>query len=368
MALAAAGLKTHIWNNNFKSMALLVAYPFILMGIVWLCFFAAGNFTPHGPVSGAGAMDMPVSFANNLLYDFWPTIVTICAIWFLIAWFFHTNMIRKLSHSHPVTRADEPELYNLLENLSITAGMPTPRLEIIESHARNAFASGISQKTFTVTVTRGLMNSLTKDELEAVLAHELTHIINRDVRLLIITVIFTGMIGFAAQLAWSNIRYGIIFRGGRGNNKGGGVLMILAIAVILWVGYLATLFMRFAISRGREYMADAGAVELTKNPSAMMRALMRISGRAKIPETTDDIAMMCIENASPFLGLFATHPPIERRIRAISDMTGEVIPDSASLPPVGRENSFQTNEGSADKKGNPWLTRTRGGRKKTPWG
>lgn len=127
------------------------------------------------------------------------------------------------------------------------------------------------------------MNSLSKDELEAVLAHELTHILNRDVRLLIVTVIFTGMIGFAAQLVWSSIRYGLIFGGGgRGNNRGGGVIIMLAIAVVLWVGYMATLLMRFALSRRREFMADAGAVELTKNPSAMMRALMRIAGRDQI--------------------------------------------------------------------------------------
>lgn len=364
MALASVGLKTHIWNNNFKSICLLIAYPFVLLGIVWGCAAAVGVLT------GGQREGFAPHFANNIVYDFWPMIVTACVIWFTIAWFFHTRMIRKLSHSHPVTRAQEPELYNLLENLSITAGIPTPRLEIIETHARNAFASGIDQKSFCVTVTRGLMNSLTKDELEAVLAHELAHILNRDVRLLIITVIFTGMIGFAAQLVWSNIRYGLIFSGGRGgnNNRGGGIIVMLAIAVVLWVGYMATLLMRFALSRRREYMADAGAVELTKNPSAMMRALMRISGRDKIPGTTNDIAQMCIENSIPFLGLFATHPPIERRIKAISAVTGESVPDAASLPPVGRGQGFIPDNHGGAENGNPWLTRTRGERKKTPWG
>lgn len=361
MAIAAKGLKTHIWNNNLKSVVLLIAYPFLIMGIVWACAMAVGFISGGGNNQG----NMASVFAGQVLYDFWPMIVTACVIWFTVAWFFHTRMIRSLAHSHPVTRQDEPELYNMLENLSITAGMPMPKLEIIETHARNAFASGIDQKSFTVTVTRGLMNSLTKDELEGVLAHELTHILNRDVRLLIITVIFTGMIGFAAQMVWSNLRYGFIYSGNN-RGKGGGIIIMLAIAVILWLGYMATLLMRFAISRKREYMADAGAVELTKNPSAMMRALMRISGRANIPETTDDIAMMCIENAKPFLGMFATHPPIEKRIRAISEVTGEIIPDSASLPPVKKEEQFGTqSDRSSD---NPWLTRTRGARKHTPWG
>lgn len=357
MALAAKGLKTHIWNNNLKSIVLLVAYPLLLLLILWACGAVIGAFS--GGIDNGYAAD----FGTRIVYDFWPAVLTVCVIWFTIAWFFHTRMVRRLSHSHPVTRKEEPELYNMLENLSITAGIPTPNLEIIETHARNAFASGIDTKSFTVTVTRGLMNSLTKDELEGVLAHELTHILNRDVRLLIITVIFTGMIGFAAQLVWSNIRYGFIYSGNN-RNKSGGIFILLAIAAILWLGYMATLLMRFAISRKREYMADAGAVELTKNPSAMMRALMRISGRAKIPETTDDIAMMCIENAAPFMGMFATHPPIERRIKALSETTGEEIPDSASLPPVGREEQF----GNAEKSDNPWLTRTRGKRKKTPWG
>jgi len=262
--------------------------------------------------------------------------------------------MQKLSHSRPVTRSEEPELYNMLENLCISRGMPLPRLEIIESHARNAFASGISTKSFAVTVTRGLMNSLAPDELEGVLAHELTHIQNRDVRLLIITIIFTGMFGFLAQIIWSNIRYGIFYTRGRNDNKGGAVMAMIVIAVVLWLGYLASLVMRFAISRRREYMADAGAIEMTKNPDAMMRALMRISGRDHIPETTADIAMMCIENHVPFMGVFATHPPIEKRIKAISQSTGTPIPESLpSLPPANKQTRF------SNKRANPWLIRGR---------
>ena len=115
-------------------------------------------------------------------------------------------------------------------------------------------------------------------------------------------------------------------------------------------------------------MADAGAVELTKNPSAMMRALLRISGRDQIPGTTQDIAQMCIENHKAFLGVFATHPPIDKRIAAIAAVTGEDIPDSTSLPPVGRGQGFAADNHDHANAQNPWLTRTRGGRKKTPWG
>jgi heat shock protein HtpX len=350
-----AGLKTHIWNNNLKSIMLLGFYPVLLMALTWLCAYAAGFYMQGGSTAQTGAA---MYFAHGFLYAYWPAILAVVAIWFLVSYFFHTSMIRKLSHAHPVTRQDEPELYNLLENLCIAQGMTMPRLEIIETHARNAFASGIDDRSYGVTVTRGLLNSLTKDEVEAVLAHELTHIKNRDVRLLMVTVIFTGMIGFAAQMVWNSIRFNHIAPRGSRRQGGGGIFLILAIALILWLGYMATLLMRFAILRKREYMADAGAIEMTKNPEAMMSALMRIAGRAQIPETTDDIAMMCIENKKPFLGMFATHPPIEARVQAISQTTGTPLPQLAHAGPADKQARFA----SGSQRHNPWLVRQRGAR------
>jgi len=361
----AAGLQTHIWNNNAKSLGLLAAYPFLIMGIVWLCAAAAAYFmafeqTPQGIAN----------LASSIIEQYWPLITAGVTIWFTLAYFFHTKMVRRMAHSHPVTRADEPALYNLLENLCITAGMPMPKLEIVESHARNAFASGIDQKSFTVTVTRGLLQSLSKDEVEGVLAHELTHIMNRDVRLLIITIIFTGMIGFAAQVMWSQMRYGIwAGRRSSGKGKGNGVIILLAIMAILWVGYFATLFTRFAISRKREYMADAGAVQLTRNPDAMMRALMRIAGKDQIPKIPADITMMCIENRKPFMGLFATHPPIEKRVKSLSQFTNSQIPDLPQLKPfhAPRAERADVLHPPEDNRDN-WTTRKRFNRDRTnPW-
>lgn len=370
MAAAGIGLNTHIWNNNIRSVILLALYPLIIMAMVWavayIVAYANGGYNmvryEDGPNTVWLNVGNPEYVANNIILEYWPAILTVVAVWFMISWLFHTRMIRSLAHSHPVTRQEEPELYNLLENLCISRGMPMPRLEIIETHARNAFASGVDTKSFSVTVTRGLLNSLQKDEVEAVLAHELTHIENRDVRLLIICVIFTGMVGFAAQMVWSNIRYSLLVPRRRGERNGGGVIILIAIAAILWIGYLATLFMRFALSRRREYMADGGAVDKTKNPEAMMRALLRIAGRERIPATPDDIAMMCFENSKPFFGLFATHPPIDERIKAISQVTGTPVPDIRGVP-VGGEKSFHKPQ---DQK-NPWLTRERGPRRKMPW-
>ncbi len=358
MARATVGLSTHVWNNNIKCLLLLGFYPVLIMGMFWLLSFALGVSLPHSSQQKGINWEAISYFANNTVFEYFPLILTAVAIWFIISWFFHTKMIRKLSHSHPVTRQDEPELYNLLENLCISQGMNMPNLEIIETHARNAFASGINEKTFSITLTRGLMNSLSKDEIEGVLAHELSHIINLDVRLLITCVIFTGLFGFLAQLMWSNIRYQIFYTRGNRNNKNSSVMIMVIIAVILWLGYMATLLVRFALSRSREYMADAGAIEMTKNPQAMMSALMRISGRDRIPETTDDIAIMCIENHVPFLGLFSTHPPIKQRIKMISEVTNTPIPDEENFAPISKERSFSIQHNKKQRK-NPWLIRQR---------
>lgn len=366
MAAHAIGLQSHIWNNNLKSIALLCLYPVIMIGmfaaIVYLYSYSTiGGYSNPG-MNGQMLHSLASKRAGNIVAEFWPLIFTIVGGWFMVSYFFHTKMVRALSHSHPVTRKDEPELYNMLENLCISQGIKTPRLEIIESHARNAFASGIDEKSYCVTVTRGLLQSLSKDEVEGVLAHELTHIINRDVRLLIITIIFTSMIGFAAQIAWSTFRYSLWVPRSSSNNKGGGVLLIFGLLAILWIGYFVTLFTRFALSRRREYMADAGAVQMTKNPDAMMRALMRISGMERIPKLPSDVAFMCIENTAPFLGLFATHPPIQDRIEAISQTTATPIPAipqkirapraQAAIPPQPRDN---------------WTTRERFSHRKNPW-
>ncbi len=348
-------------------MVFLGIYPLILIILLWLIgAVIGGGLAPMGVDRQA----MFIAHGNSVVLEYWPLMLTCVSVWFVVAYFFHTKMISKMAHSHPVTRKEEPELYNLLENLCISVGMSMPKLYIIETHARNAFASGVNDKNYAVTVTRGLLNSLRKDEVEGVLAHELTHIRNRDVRLLMICIIFTGMIGFAAQMMWSTIRYNMLMprmrhRSRGGGNRGSALLLFLAIALILWIGYMATLFTRFALSRRREYMADSGAVELTKNPDAMMRALMRIAGMDRMKQTSADIQMMCIENTIPFLGLFKTHPSIQQRVQILSDMTHTPIPDMDIQNPSTSQQPFidskdQTNWLSRDrkfrrKKGNPWV-------------
>ena len=202
--------------------------------------------------------------------------------------------------------------------------MAVPRLYIIDTDAMNAYASGIDKRTYSITVTRALLDRLDDRELEAVLAHELTHILDKDVRLLLITIVFVGAISFIAQLLWRSLRV-MSFRRERGNAG----LVILAAAVVAGIGYLLALVLRFAISRRREYLADAGSVELTKSPEALISALRKISENANVPHVPSEVRQMFIENPlseSSFFNLFATHPPIADRIRVLERLEGTPLP------------------------------------------
>ncbi len=341
MALASVGSGTYIWNNNLRSVVLLCFYPFIVLAVVWLCFFIVSE-----------GWQWPASWywpkTVWFVRDYGWMVLLAIAGWLVVAWFLNASMTRRITGAREVTRQSDPELFHLLDELCIANGVAAPRLNIIETHARNAFASGVSQRSFSITLTRGLLQSLTKDEVQAVLAHELAHILNRDVRLLTVCIIFTGMFGFSANVLWRMLRsFGRtrmrVRVSGRRRGKDGGQQVIMAlygVAIVLYAAYFVSLLARFAISRVREYSADAGGIEMTKTPDAMMRALLRISGRDHIPDTTDDVAMMCVVNSRPaMLGMFRTHPPMDARIAAISEIFMVPEPDRP-LVPVGARRSF----------------------------
>lgn len=320
--MGAFGLQTHIWNNNLKSVLLLAGFPVLLM--LLLFGLSLGYVGLVEPIDDLGE---GFSIAFGHLQRLWPFAFAGAALWFVIAWFSYQKIIETSVGARSLTRKEAPELYNLLENLCVSRGLTMPRLNIVETPALNAFASGLTDKSYKVTVTRGLLESLDKDELEAVLAHELTHIMNRDVRLLIISVIFVGIFSFFGELVFRNIfrsgvRVGGHTRSRKGDSRGGGLLILIAIAMIV-IAYLLALLIRFTLSRKREYLADAGSVELTRNPDAMISALQKISGRSKV-DAPNDVQQMMIENTQNFAGVFATHPPIEKRIAALVDYAGGV--------------------------------------------
>lgn len=305
--MAYVGIQTQILRNNRNTTLLLLAFPVLLLAMVYVfLYFINKDKTQVGPAFVTAA----------------PFVLAGTAIWFAIAYFSHTSLIRMATGAQPLERRENMRVYNLVENLCISQGMPMPKVYLIEDDSLNAYASGINEASYAVTLSRGIINKLNDAELEGVIAHELTHIRNRDVRLLIISIVFVGIFAFLAQIAMRNLFYA----GGRRRDKedNSGVIIIVAIAVTA-IAYLISLLLRFGISRRREYMADAGAAEMTRNPLALASALRKISEDPYIEAVRNqDVAQLFIDHPSAedkssfsLELLFATHPPIEKRIKAL---------------------------------------------------
>ncbi|MGE3142960.1 MAG: M48 family metallopeptidase [Hyphomonadaceae bacterium] len=324
---AAYGLQTHIWANNSKSLLLMSGFPVLLILLTYGLFALYAGFAGQS-VEGAGAAGALV-WAGQALADAWPFAIVGALIWFVIAYFAYQGIIDAATGAHAITRKEEPKLYNLLENLCISRGLKTPTLRVMETDALNAFATGLHEGQYSITVTRGLIERLNDAELEAVLGHELTHIRNRDVRLLVISVIFVGIFSFVGEIVFRSLFYSSFSGGGsrrRSSDRqgGGGALIAILVGVaLIAVAYGLAIVIRFALSRRREYLADAGAVELTKNPDAMISALRKISGHSVVKGAPSEVREMFIENPhADFAGLFDTHPPIEARIEMLVRYAG----------------------------------------------
>ena len=312
--MGSYGLKTHIWNNNLRCIFLLILFPVLLLFLAFALLLLWTGYTQNVRISEG---------LETALYAM-PTMAPIAlgasGAWFAIAFMGHQSMIDRATQARSVTKREEPRAYKLLENLCISRGITMPRLKVMETPVMNAFASGLSDKNYTVALTRGLMDNLDDQELEAVIAHELSHIENKDVRTMVIAVIFVGIFAFFGQNMMRQMFRLHLHRGQHHRRSGGGnsgALIFFAIGIMA-LAYFFAISIRFALSRKREYIADAGAVELTKNPDAMIRALEKISGRATLENMPAELREMAIENPrTGFAGLFATHPPIEKRIEAL---------------------------------------------------
>jgi heat shock protein HtpX len=208
----------------------------------------------------------------------------------------------------------------------------------------------MNEKQYSITVTSGLIKSLDDAEVEAVLGHELTHIRNGDVRLLVIAVIIAGVVAFFAELVFRLMfQGGLGWRSSRGSDrKGAGVAILIAIVLIV-VAWILSIFIRFALSRRREYLADAGSVELTKNPDAMISALRKIEGRSELPVATSAVMEMCIDNPRVgFSSILHTHPPIDERVAALVKFAGGHDPGPIALPAPGEADAGEE-QGQADQ-------------------
>ena len=309
------GLQAQKSRNNLRSLLLLILFPVLVAVLVWVFSYALaylGHDYEYQPYYDSAAA------ANGFFLELLPFVMGAVLLWFVIAYFINTSIINRAAHSRPLERTENKRVYNLVENLCMSKGMSMPRVNVIEDPSLNAFASGINRKSYTVTLTRGIIDTLDDDELEGVIAHELSHIRNNDVRLLIVSIVFVGIFTMVAQIALRSLRYGRFNSRGKGN---GMIVIILLVALLALIGYFFATMMRFAISRKREYLADAGAADMTRKPQALASALRKISGNPQVVGVArEDVSQLFIHNSLKGKGissLFATHPPIERRIEVL---------------------------------------------------
>jgi len=319
--MQAVGLRTYVWNNLWKSVLLLAGFPLLLMLGAYglLVIFAASE--------DAGVI-AALREAARLLPAAAPFALAATAAWFAVALLANQRIIDALAGARAITRQAEPRLWNAMEVLCISRGEAMPRLAIIDDPARNAFASGLSRRAGAVTVTRGLLAALDDRELAAVLAHELTHIRNGDARLAVIAAVFAGILSLLPELLFRGpLRAGSVpvrIGRGRGNDRGGGgaaVLIGLALAVL---AYVLALALRAALSRNREFLADAGAVELTQDPDAMITALRKVAGDPGMQRLPSSLQAMLLQSPAETLGgaWLATHPAVDQRIAALVRYAG----------------------------------------------
>lgn len=327
------GMLTQIQRNNRMSVVLLLLFPAIILASVW-AFLALVNYFGNGYYDAYGnwVRQVDTEVVNAYFLNAVPWIVGGVGIWFLIAYFSNAAMVKHATGARSLSRQENPRVYNIVENLCMACNMDMPKVNVIDDPQLNAFASGIDKGSYTVTVTTGILQVLNDEELAGVIAHELTHIRNRDTRLLITSIIFVGIISTIMSMV-IQMMYHMAFWGAgsrRSNDEEGERGNGLSIIVVMLIGfvcaavaYFFTLLTRFAISRKREYMADAGGAELCGNPLALASALRKISNRPGLGDVgREDIAQLFIVHPSKLAGgvmgfmnsLFSTHPDIEKRI------------------------------------------------------
>ncbi len=343
--MAAYGLYTHIASNKFRSMLLLAGLFLLVYVLVY-----AGALLAEVLINSNGSVDYYLRAAFRDLITAAPYATVIAALWIVIAYFFHQNMIDAVTGGEDVTRQQQPRLYNLLENLCISRGIPMPKLKVMDSPALNAFAAGLNRRQYSVTVTTGLLNALNDHEIEAVLGHELTHIRNGDVQLMVVAVIIAGVVGFFGELFFRMFT-NLSWSGGWGSSSsssrssssssdsdskssGGGAVIVVIIAIaLIVVAWLLSQVVKLALSRSREFLADAGSVELTKDPDAMISALRKIENRGELPGATSAVMELCLDNPREgFADLFATHPSVDLRVKALVQFAGGHDPGPLALP------------------------------------
>jgi heat shock protein HtpX len=293
-----ATLYTQAESNTRKTWILITAFLVFIIALGWLFSYLLDN------------------------YIFLIIAVIISVGQSFSSYWYSDKIVLAMTHARPIEKKDNPELYRLVENLCIAAGLPLPKIYILPEAQPNAFATGRDAEHAVITLTQGLLDKLERVELEGVIAHELSHIGNRDILLGTVVVILVGVVALLSNL-FLRISF---FGGGRRSSRdsGGVIMLILGIAAAI-LAPLAAALIQMAISRKREFLADASGALLTRYPDGLARALEKISqDPAPLKTASNSTAHLYI--ASPFRGkqtkswftkLFSTHPPIEERIKAL---------------------------------------------------
>ncbi|MBQ7907911.1 MAG: M48 family metallopeptidase [Elusimicrobiaceae bacterium] len=329
-----------IAQNKRRTWLLVLLFPLTFAALGYLMLFGVSRLTSEPSYISAeekayyqsvgqtpNATQIAVDRANQLASQFLPWLWLGAVLWIVISYYCGDQMILRGTNALEIYRDDQPEIYNLVENLCIASGLPMPRVYIINDSSLNAFATGRDPAHASIALTRGIVEKLERAELEGVVAHELSHIQNRDIRLMLITVTGISFFTFMAEICF---RSALRSTRGSGKNKGQAALLFLVLGIFFALyGYIVAPLIRLAISRTREYQADATAAYMTRNPAALARALHKISGDARVEvlDKRSSMAAMCIANPLEHMGLFswvsgltATHPPIEKRIQALLAM------------------------------------------------
>ena len=306
----------HISENNTKTTILMIAFTLILIplfGLVAFVLLYLGN-------SHLAPMNVIINETIDLVKRFSFVIVGASAIWFLIVWLTGDQIMLGFSGATELTK-ENPEnkkIYNLVENAALAAGLPCPKIYVIQDQSLNAFATGNSPRNASVALTSGIIEKLNSRELQGVIAHELGHIGNRDIRLNMIMISGISVFGLIGDFC---------FRMSGGSKKNNNVFFMAIGITFLLFHFIVAPLLQLAVSRTREYAADATAALITRDPKALASALKKISmdSRVESLDSSKTMAIACIHtplatNTLSFFSLMSTHPPIQERIRRLENM------------------------------------------------
>jgi heat shock protein HtpX len=310
----------HIDANRRRTFLILALFPLTLLALTALVCFVLAE---------AAELPQGSEVALGLTMKVFPWLTVAVFVWIGVSYGVGDRIILDSAAARRIEPGDDPRLFSLVENVAIMAGLPMPELYLIDDESLNAFATGRSPETASVALTKGIVAKLKPNELEAVVAHELGHVGNRDTRLMIIVVTGIAFFMFAAEICF---RIALTapsrrFSGSRSKDDGSLRAICLAVAAICWLfGLFAAPLIRMALSRNREFLADATAARITHNPDALADALQAISAdpRVEVLDSRPLVGALCVANPLSRGGLtaalYATHPPIEARIARLRGM------------------------------------------------